>query len=319
VKRSVLLQAVAWSLAIQFVPTSAVSGGQDSASNTTAMETFATIPSAAATENICQGEDGAFYVTGSEDRVVWRIDSAGKVSKFAGIPSMNLILGVASYDGGLVLTAFRNPVRRPPPQASPPGARGGLDLSDAGPTIVVLDKSGNVTSQISGEKGAAFNGLAKAGEGWFLAADANGASIWRVDPGQNKITLWLKDSHLAPTATSPLGANGIKVHNDWVYVSVTGTEMIYRVQIGPDQKPKGELALFAKGFRPDDFDITTDGTMYAPTADSMEKVSPTGDVSLFLGGVGNPPSALVDKSGGWLYWPTRGGKDPQRLVRVPIH
>src|SRR5262249_5580555 len=144
------------------------------------------------------------------------------------------------------------------------------------------------------------------------------SSIWRVDPSQSKITLWFKDSRLGPTSASPLGANGIKVHDGWVYVSVTATEKIYRMQIGSDEKPDGDLILFAQGFRPDDFDLLANGVMYAPTADLMEKVSPSGDTSVFLNGVGNPPSALVDKTGSWLYWPTRGGKDPQRLLRTRI-
>jgi len=226
---------------------------------------------------------------------------------------------VVPYNGGFVLTAFQKSFRRPPP---PPGSQpqggGGPDFSDVGPVILVLDKTGNLTATIPGEKGQAFNGIATAGKGWYLAADSNASSLWRVDPAKKTIELWLKDDLMAPTGTPAIGANGIKVHDGWVYVSVTARGSIYRVQIGPDGKPKGALTLFAQGLRPDDFDITKDGTIYSPTGNSINKVSPSGEVSVFLAGVPGGPAALVDKSGKWLYWPTRGGKDPQRLLKAPI-
>lgn len=273
-------------------------------------ETAVTLPSAGPTENLCQTPDGSIYITGIDDRILWKISPKGDVEKFATIPSMVAILGVAPYKGGFVLTAFQKSFRRPPPTLR--------DLSDVGPAVLVLDKTGNLVATIPGEKGQAFNGIAEAGKGWYLAADSNASSLWRVDPAKKRIELWLKDDQLSPTGTPAIGANGIKVHDGWVYVSVTAHRAIYRVQIGSHGKPKGALSLFAQGLRPEDFGVAKDGTIYAPTGNSIDKISPTGEVSKFLDGVPGGPSALVDKSGKWLYWPTRGGKDPQRLLKAAI-
>jgi hypothetical protein len=82
--------------------------------------------------------------------------------------------------------------------------------------------------------------------------------------------------------------------------------------------PKGPLKMFAQGFRPDDFDIARDGTIYLPSGTSLFKLSPTGEVSTFLEGAGLSAAAMVSGDGKWLYWPTRGGSEPQRLLRVAI-
>src|SRR5260221_396586 len=51
-------------------------------------ETVATLPSAGATENICQGADGAVYVTAIDEKVVWKICPGGQVEKFATLPAV---------------------------------------------------------------------------------------------------------------------------------------------------------------------------------------------------------------------------------------
>ncbi len=38
----------------------------------------------------------------------------------------------------------------------------------------------------------------------------------------------------------------------------------------------------------------------------------------FLDNVPNGASTWVTKDGKWLYWPTRGGDAPQRLLRVAL-
>jgi len=48
------------------------------------------------------------------------------------------------------------------------------------------------------------------------------------------------------------------------------------------------------------------------------KVSPAGEVTKFLDNVPNGASTWVTKDGKWLYWPTRGGDAPQRLLRVAL-
>jgi sugar lactone lactonase YvrE len=301
------------------ISTMVTAQGQNAAPINSKVETFATFPSAAGTENICQTADGSIYVTGIDERILWKISPAGGVEKFTSVPYMNSLLGVVPSENGFVLTAFGKS-SRPPAPATPGAAQAGpqINFSDVDPQILVLDKTGKLAAVIPGKKGEAFNGVARAGDGWYLAADSNAASLWRIDPAKKQIELWLKDDQLAPSGPLPIGANGIKVHDGWVYVSVTASSNIYRVQIGPDGKPQGGLQVFAKGIRADDFDIAKDGSIYAPSGTTMYKISPTGEVSKFLENVPGGPAALISRDGKYVYWPTRGGKDPQRLLRAPI-
>lgn len=127
--------------------------------------------------------------------------------------------------------------------------------------------------------------------GLYFGADTTGA-IWQFDLPSKKIELWIRDDLLKATGSDPLGANGIKVHDNWVYVSVTGRNAVYRVRIGADGKPSGGLTLVGQGFRPDDFAVTKDGSVYgfgAGTAGLKEndrpvlyRISPTGEVTKFF-------------------------------------
>jgi hypothetical protein len=319
-KRTLFLAAILVFGSCLCISTMVAAQGQTAAPTNSKVETFATFPSSAGTENICQTADGTIYVTGIDERILWKIGTSGGVEKFASVPYMNSLLGVSPWENGFVLTAFGKTSRPPAPAAAPGAAPAGpqINFSDVDPQIIVIDKTGKLSAEIPGKKGQAFNGLTRAGDGWYLAADSNAASLWRIDPAKKEIALWLKDDQLAPSGPLPIGANGIKVHDGWVYVSVTASSNIYRVKIGPDGQPQGGLVLFAKGLRADDFDIAKDGSIYAPSGTTMYKVSPTGEVSKFLENIPGGPAALVSRDGKYVYWPTRGGKDPQRLLRAPI-
>jgi hypothetical protein len=126
------------------------------------------------------------------------------------------------------------------------------------------------------------------------------------------------DGSVYITGMVPIGANGIKVREGWVYVTVTGRNAIYRVQLGANGGPTGALTKFAEAFRPDDFHVGRDGTLYASSGMIMYEVSASGEVSKLLENVPGGAATLVSRDGKWLYWPTRGGTAPQRLLRTAI-
>jgi hypothetical protein len=300
-----------------------IAQGQNEAGASGKFEVAATLPSSGPTENICQTTDGSFYVTGIDDRILWKVSPNGMVDKFFTLPSVSALVGVATDSNGFVVIAFGKPFRKPAPPPQPGAAATAgpqIDFSDVDPQIVVLDKTGKMMGDIHGQMGQAFNGIALAGKGWYLAADSNAGTLWRVDPAKKKIEAWLKDEVFDPVKP-PVpggangGANGIKVHNGWVYVSSRGA--IYRVEIDPKGLPKGKPELFAQA-RADDFAIAPDGTIYIPGGPAMNKVTPTGEVVKFLDGVPGGPAAWVSNDGKWVYWPTRGGNAPQRLLRAAI-
>lgn len=310
--RSLLATAVAIVLGLPAIVTG---HAQRAPQGDNTVETVVTLPSSGPTENLCQTADGSIYITGLDDKVLYKVSTDRRVEKFASFPAHAAIVGVAASNNELVLTVFTKPYRRPAGAGGAPAtgqaggappAGGGPDFSDVGPEVLVLDKAGKVTATIPGQKGQAFNGITAAGNGSYLIADTGASMLWRFDPAGKQLEPWLRD---VP------GANGIKVHDGWVYVSTRAG--IQRVQMDSNGRP-GPLSMFAQGTRADDFAIAKDGTLYIPSVMSMLKVSPKGEVSKFLDMVPNGASALVSNDGKWLYWATRGGNEPQRLLRVAI-
>src|SRR5277367_5124608 len=58
------------------------------------IETVATLTAPGGAENIGQGPDGSFYVTGLADRILWKISPNGQVDKFFTSPAFTAFLGV---------------------------------------------------------------------------------------------------------------------------------------------------------------------------------------------------------------------------------
>jgi len=287
------------------------------------IETVATIPSAGYTEGLCQTVDGTVYVTGLDEQVFWKVSPNGQVQKFA-TPPAHIMVPLVTKDG-FIATARRGVSPRTPLPGGvgvEPGSAVHIDFSvDVGTGILVIDKTGKVTDTIPGPKGAYFNGIAYAGHGFYVIADSGSPVIWRFDLAKRHFEPWLKDDQLAaPADARPnnIAGNGIKVHDGWVYVAVTSRNAIYRIRMDSKGGPKGALTMFAQGFRPDDFDITKDGTIYLPSGTSLFKISPAGEVTKFLDGAGLSAATRISLDGKWVYWPTRGGTEPQRLLRVAI-
>ena len=300
-----------------------VGRAQDTSAGSRKIETVGTIPSSGYTEGLCQTADGTVYVTGIDEQVFWKVRPNGQVEKFASTPA-HIMVPLVTKDG-FIATARKKAAPRTPLAGGigvEPGSAVHIDFSvDVGTEILVIDKTGKVTDTVPGPKGSYFNGIAYAGHGFYVIADSGSPIIWRLDLAKKQIESWLKDDQLSsPVDARPnnIAGNGIKVHDGWVYVAVTSRNAIYRVQTDSKGRPRGPLTIFAQGFRPDDFDIAKDGTIYLPSGTSLFKISPTREVSKFLDGAGLSAATRISLDGKWVYWPTRGGTEPQRLLRVAI-
>lgn len=295
------------------------SGGAASAADTVhTPETVATIPSPAFNENISEDADGTFYVTGAFESNLWKIAPGRSVEKMAHFDQYPVILGIVALPDSLVMGAFRRNFR----------TEGGVDFSDVGSEVVMLDKkTGKVIAAIAGQKGQVFNGMVADGRGQILLTDSLGASVWRFDPAMRTLTLWLKDEALASSNAKSLGANGIKVAGDWVYVANREKLSIFRVGIDRAGRPTGPMTLFAKDLpNADDFALAPDGTVFLPPTDqtkpsAMLRITPSDRVVHTVGAFG--ASATVSRDGKWVYWASSSGlipnsPAPQRLFRVPV-
>jgi streptogramin lyase len=267
------------------------------------IETIVTLP-VATTENISEGPDGAIYITAPRDRIVWKVKN-GKAEMFFTAPDLESISGVAGTNDELVIVAAAHSpfMARTDGQ---PGVVRNPNPKDPECRAIVLDKSGKVKLTVpSADPKPFFNGLARAGDNWFLATSGN--AVYSIDTKAGKIEQWFQDPMVR--------TNGIKVHNGAVYLP-SGNQ-VFRVQIGPDRKA-GAAVMFAMGAQTDDFGIAPDGTLYIPSGKTIVKVTPSGQNSVFISDMGNenPAAAWVSNDGKWLFWPERNG--PAKLKRVAL-
>src|SRR5438445_13892001 len=90
-----------------------VTQAQNAGAANNKVELVATLPSSANTENIAQGADGSFYVTGLPDRVLYKITPNGRVENFYTAASLSAFVGVARNKYENVLGVFQSPYLRP--------------------------------------------------------------------------------------------------------------------------------------------------------------------------------------------------------------
>ena len=267
------------------------------------IETVLTLPQETngQTENITEGPDGSIYVTAAFDRTLWKIKNA-KAERFFTATGITAISGVAWERDEVVVNGL---TKFPPPV---PGQRGFAPNAEFGSHALILDKSGNVKATVPGHDPQLFNGLARAGDHWYLITDTTGGQVLSLDTRTHALETWIQDPQLR--------MNGIKVNKGWVYL--TSGDNVFRVEIGLDRKPKGGAELFAQGAPTDDFGMAPDGTLYLPSGRTMVKISPSRQRSVFLSDIEteNSPAAWVTRDGKWLYWTERAG--PAKVKRVAL-
>lgn len=279
-------------------------------------KTYATLPSAAATENICEQADGSIFVTLIDDKKLLKVATDGKVSEFASVPTAANMLGVGCGESEVALVVFNKTFRGAPN----PSGQGNLpaNFSDNDAHVMIYDLSGKLKADIPTEKGMGFNGFAYGGQGMYYAGDSGSGTIYRVDGATKKIEVWFRDAKYGPNAGNAIGINGVRVKNNWVYFAGASQNGIYKIQMGPDGKAQGAPQIVEQGIRADDFDVGNDGSVYFPAGTILFRALPTGQVTVMADPIQGGPSAVVTRDGKWVAWPTRGGTAPQRVVRVPI-
>ncbi|SEM03336.1 hypothetical protein [Streptacidiphilus jiangxiensis] len=144
------------------------------------------------------------------------------------------------------------------------------------------------------------NGLALDGHsGTLYVADSALGRVWSVPVGGGRATVWSDASELA--AVHYLGANGIKVHDDAVWVSNTDQGTVVRIPLLPDGRASRDPQVWASGLDAvDDFAFTGPGPQLLVAlnkSDQVVRVDQGGVVTPVLGpadGLENPSSLAVD-------------------------
>ena len=272
----------------------------------------ATWPKGSFVENIAVDPNGVIFVTLHTGRAVVCVDAAtGSVTPFAHFETPVAGLAFAA-DGSLIVSGGM------------PGQRPGV--------IWRVTPDGSVTRAADLPEAAFLNGITPLGDR-FLVADSLGGLIYAVDPRDGQVTTWLADDRLAPAdASGTPGANGIKIFAGYAYVSVTGSDAIYRMEI--TEETAGPLVLYAERLRADDFAIDTAGALYIAThpARSLVRLAPDGRRATLAGAehgmVGATAVAFGRTAGDQhaVYVTTTGGTmtvppdelEPAKLVRVDV-
>jgi len=177
-----------------------------------------------------------------------------------------------------------------------------------------------------------LNGITRLKDSIYLIADSNKGAIWKLDVSDGSVSMWLKHDLLErPNSekTYP-GVNGIKIHNNIVYISNTTKFLMAKIPVMADSKA-GELEVFKEDVWLDDFTIDKDGNIYAAThIFSVVKITPAGEVSVIAQsdqGVtgctsavwkyGSDDTLLVATDGG-LFSPIKSDIVPAKIVQIRI-
>lgn len=228
-------------------------------------ETIATWPKGSFAENLAIDGDGAIYVTLHTDRAVVRVDPATRaVSPFAryATPVAGVVFGP---DGTLHVGGGE------------PGTPGGV--------IWATGRDGSVRRLADLPDAAFLNGMTLHPDGRLLVADSIGGVIYAVDPASGSVAAWMRDERLRPPAFDGTpGANGVKLHGGYAYVSVTARDLLVRAPLDGGGAP-GRIEVVAERLRADDFAIDADGTLFIAThpAHSLVRLAPDGTRTTLAG------------------------------------
>jgi hypothetical protein len=136
----------------------------------------------------------------------------------------------------------------------------------------------------------------------LYATDSTTGTVRKVSPGSGSASLWADGEALEPSAggrPSGFGANGIKVHNDAVWVSNTDKGTLLRITIGA-HSTAGAVTTEAEGLTSiDDFTLVGQGHEVLAAenfANAVALVSPDGTHTTVLtavDGLSGPTSLAV--------------------------
>ena len=154
-----------------------------------------------------------------------------------------------------------------------------------------------------------------------LGVDSKGGRVMRVNTLTRHVDVAFNDPSLGPSPTFPLGVNGARVRDDYLYFTNSGQGTFARIPIDQNGEKVGEAEVLATlpqlparaDNAYDDFIFDHSGNAYvALHSSSYVKITPKGDRAVFLNETGyspgliEPTSAALSLDGKTLYLCTAG-------------
>jgi sugar lactone lactonase YvrE len=168
----------------------------------------------------------------------------------------------------------------------------------------------------------------------LLVCESVTGRILAIDQKEKRWGVWLQDDRLRPGASPKApGANGIKLHDGWAWISVTGQDRLVRSKIAADGRA-GPMEVVAEKLHADDFAFAASGAAYVAThaGQTVLRLRPDGGRETIAGpeegavgctacafgrGADDSTSLYVTTTGG-LRYPYRGEVQPAKLLRLDV-
>ena len=196
--------------------------------------------------------------------------------------------------------------------------------------LLRLDKDGGVKSDQPVPDIFMLNGMARLDDGSILIADSVKSQILRYDVSSGVQSRWLADARLAPQQSPYFqpGANGVKVRRREVLISSSAARKLFRITIGVDGGPAGELTVLFDLPGADDFALLPEGSVVMTThgdrvlclaANGQMTVLTSdprvlGNTAVAVTGSGKDRRAIILGKRGF----SEGGKADAAVVSVPL-
>lgn len=289
-------------------------------------------------DNIVLRSDGSLLLTRLDVPEVWSINTeSGNASLAHSFPNATSCFGISEIDHdvfAVVVGNFSTKTYAPTPGSFSVQK---LDFSRMNDTTNERSTKGPAVSNIASlPEAQALNGMTSFTKDSHLVliADSPKGAVWKVDTMTGEYSVALNDTSLQPAEGQalPLGVNGLKVLDGYLYFSSTTRMQYGRVKVNDDATPAGEFEIIASGFLPDNLDVSKDGFAYIATdpQNSVVRVSPSGQISLVAGGqlstqIPGATSCRLTKDEKTLYVGTSGGqvapvlgtfKEPGKIVEI---
>jgi sugar lactone lactonase YvrE len=167
----------------------------------------------------------------------------------------------------------------------------------------------------------------------LLVCESVTGRILAIDQKEKRWSVWLQDDRLRPKSAQMPGANGIKLHDGWAFISITDHDRIVRSKIATDGSA-GPMEVVTERLRADDFAFAESGAAYIAThaAQTVLRVHPdgaretiagphggaVGSTACTFGGRADDRKALYVTTTGGLRSSYRGEIEDAKLLRLNV-
>jgi len=184
------------------------------------------------------------------------------------------------------------------------------------------------------------NGLTKWDSNTVLAVDSSYGGVYKVDVSAKTFSVITSDelTKPGPNAFIPIGINGIKVYDGFIYFTNSARQSFFRIPVDKNTViPTGPVELVASGFATDDFAFDGDGSAYIVThpENTIVKIAPGsseavtiagksdsleigGGTSCAFGRKADDAKTLYVVTAGALAMPVNGEIEPAKVVAIDV-